>query len=128
MERRDKVPSGNAQTDLKEYAYLLPRLAKLVLNLLRDPRVPARSKATLVLAGAYIASPLDLVPDFIPGFGKADDIILAAFALDQIVNRIPDSIVREHWDGEDDVLDIVRQVLDLSSGLVPAPLRRLLSG
>lgn len=128
IEMSDSRGEDPGQTNVKEYALALPRLAKLVYKLMRDPRVPARSKATLVMAGAYVASPIDLVPDFIPGIGQADDLIIAAFALDQILNRIPDSLVREHWDGEEDVLDLVRQILDLSSGLVPAPLRRLLSG
>jgi uncharacterized membrane protein YkvA (DUF1232 family) len=116
-----RVPdrSGGPQTELKEYLLLLPRLAKLIWRLARDPRVPPRSKATLVLLGAYVVSPVDLIPDFIPGLGQLDDIVIAAFALDQIINRIPEHIVREHWDGDEDVLQVVREILDISTTFMP---------
>lgn len=111
--------TSGAQTELKEYLLLLPRLARLIWRLTRDPRVPARSKATLVLLGAYVVSPVDLIPDFIPGLGQLDDVVIAAFALDQILNRIPDHIVREHWDGDEDVLELVREILDIATALMP---------
>ncbi|MEA2509884.1 MAG: hypothetical protein QOG21_1966 [Actinomycetota bacterium] len=118
LHRLPHAASGE-QTDLKEYLLLLPRLARLIWRLTRDPRVPARSKAILVLLGAYIVSPVDLIPDFIPGLGQLDDIVVAAFALDQIINRIPDHIVREHWDGDEDVLQLVREILDISTTFMP---------
>jgi uncharacterized membrane protein YkvA (DUF1232 family) len=122
------VPGDSPQqTKLKEYALLAPRLVKLIWRLTRDPRVPARSKAMLILVSGYLVSPVDLIPDFIPGIGQLDDIVLAAFALDQILNRVPDHIVREHWDGDGDVLEIVRQILDISTAFVPTWFKKRLS-
>lgn len=123
------VPAGReeAVTQLKEYALLAPRLLKLVTRLMRDKRVPARQKAILVAMGAYLASPIDLIPDLIPGLGQLDDLILAAFALDQLLNRIPAEYVREHWDGDEDVLEVVREILDVATIFVPAWLKRRLS-
>lgn len=122
----DIVPrdEGSPQTRLKEYVLIGPRLVRLVWRLARDPRIPARAKATLVVLGAYLVSPIDLLPDFIPGIGHLDDVVLVAFALDQIINRVPEEIVREHWDGDEDVLAVVREILDLASGIVPAWLRK----
>lgn len=116
-----------ARTTLKEYALFTPRLAVLVTRLLRDPRVPARPKATLLVLGAYLASPLDLIPEFIPGLGQLDDLVIAALALDSILNRVPDEIVREHWDGDEDVLEVVRNILDIATTFVPGRLKRLLA-
>jgi uncharacterized membrane protein YkvA (DUF1232 family) len=112
------------QTELKEYLLLAPRLVRLVWRLTRDPRVPARNKATLLLVGAYLASPIDLIPDFLAGVGHVDDLIVVAFALDQILNRVPPEVVREHWDGDEDVLQIIQQILDISTAFVPGWLRR----
>ena len=107
------------KTDLKEYALLLPRLLRLVWNLARDPRVPARSKALLFMAGGYIASPVDVLPDFIPGVGQLDDLVLLAFVLDRIINRVPPEVVAEHWTGDQDVLDVIRQILDITTSFLP---------
>jgi uncharacterized membrane protein YkvA (DUF1232 family) len=119
--------ASRSQTRLSEYALLLPRLAKLLWRLARDPRVPPRSKAFLFLLGGYLVSPIDLVPDFIPGIGQVDDLVLVAFALDQLLNRVPEHIVREHWDGDEDVLEIIRQVLDIGTSFIPGWLRKRIS-
>jgi uncharacterized membrane protein YkvA (DUF1232 family) len=126
------IPGGatadTSQTSLKEYALLAPRLIKLIWKLARDPRVPARAKATLFLLAGYLVSPVDLIPDFLPGIGQVDDLVVAAFALDQILNRVPEEIVKEHWDGDEDVLDVVRQILDIATAFVPSWLRNRFSG
>lgn len=117
------LPPGPDQTDMKEYVLLLPRLVKLLWRLARDPRVPARTKATLFLVAGYLASPIDVIPDFIPGIGQLDDIAIVAFALDQMLNRLPEDIVREHWEGDEDLLQIIREILDISTAFVPGWLR-----
>lgn len=118
------------QTKLKEYALLVPNLGKLMWRLVRDPRVPARSKASLLLLGGYLVSPVDLspIPDFIPGLGQLDEIVIAAFVLDQMLNRVPAEVVREHWDGDRDVLEVVQEVLDIATGFVPGWLKNRFSG
>lgn len=125
IELRDKEAQ---QTKLKEYALLAPRLVKLLWRLARDPRVPARSKATLVLLMGYIVSPIDLIPDFLPGIGQMDELVIAAFALDQMLNRVPPEVVREHWDGDKDILEIVQEVLDIATAFVPASLKKRFGG
>ena len=125
IELRDKEAQ---QTKLKEYALLAPRLVKLLWRLARDPRVPARSKATLVLLMGYIVSPVDLIPDFLPGIGQMDELVIAAFALDQMLNRVPPEVVREHWDGDKDILEIVQEVLDIATAFVPASLKKRFGG
>ena len=112
---------------LKKYARLAPQFARLIGRLMKDPRVPARQKAILVVVGAYLVSPIDLVPDFIPGVGVLDDLVIAAFALDQILNRVPEDCVREHWDGDEDVLAVVKEVFDITSGRVPDWFKRRLT-
>jgi uncharacterized membrane protein YkvA (DUF1232 family) len=121
-------PSADARTRLSEYALLAPRLVKLVMRLMRDKRVPARSKAMMVVLAGYLASPIDLVPDFIPGAGYLDDLVVAAFVLDQILNRVPEHLVAEHWDGDEDILQVVRDVLDITVRSLPARIRGRLPG
>lgn len=118
-EERERI-----QTQLREYLLLLPRLMKLLWRLVRDPRVPARSKATLLVLGGYLAFPLDVIPDFIPGIGQIDDLVMIAFALDQMLNRVPDEVVREHWEGDEDVLQVLREILDIATAFVPGWLKK----
>ena len=118
---------GGRQTKLTQYALLVPYMVKLIARLLRDPRVPARNKATLVFVGVYLVSPLDLIPSFVVGLGQLDDIVLAALALNQLLHDVPDHVLRQHWDGDQDVLDVVREVLEVSTSVVPGRVKRLFS-
>jgi uncharacterized membrane protein YkvA (DUF1232 family) len=116
------------QTSLKEYALLAPRLIKLLVRLMRDPRVQPRSKALILVTAGYLASPIDVIPDMVPGVGQLDDIIIVAFALDHLLNRIPEELVQEHWDGDEDILEVVRHVVEIGAGLVPTWIKRFLPG
>jgi len=79
---------------------LIPRIAKLVYHLLRDPRVPWTVKAALAGMAAYLASPIDLIPDWIPGAGYLDDVLVVAIGINYIFAKIPEDVIVEHW-GED---------------------------
>ena len=120
--------NGDRQVDLREYALFVPRLVKLVVRLMRDRRVPPRAKAMLLLVAGYLASPADLVPDFVPGIGQLDDLVIVAFALDQILNRVPEEVVLEHWEGEEDLLQVVREILDITTAFVPGWLKNRFAG
>jgi uncharacterized membrane protein YkvA (DUF1232 family) len=128
MESHDISRTGKEeqQTRLKEYALIAPRLLKLLGRLMRDPRVPARSKAILLCTVGYVLSPIDIIPDAMPRFGRADDIVLTAFALDHILKRVPDHILHEHWDGDGDVLEVIRNIIEIGAGLVPRWIRKLI--
>jgi uncharacterized membrane protein YkvA (DUF1232 family) len=105
---------------------MLPNIVKLVARLLKDPRVPRRSKITLGLAAAYVASPVDLIPEIIPIIGWADDVLIVMFAIDSLIERAGEEIVEELWDGPGDLLALVRDVVGLSRNLVPRRLSRVL--
>lgn len=105
---------------------MMPNIVKLVARLLKDPRVPRRSKITLGLAAAYVASPIDLIPELIPVIGWADDVLILMFAIDSLIDRAGDEIVEEHWDGPGDLLALVRDVVALSRSVVPKRLGRII--
>jgi len=114
--------SGEARRMLKEAVLALPNLVKLVGRLIRDPRVPARSKAFALLAAGYVLSPVDLIPDFIPLLGQSDDALVVILALHRLIRSVGEDVVLELWDGSQDILAIVENVVDLAVGLVPARL------
>lgn len=109
---------------LREYALFAPHLVRLIYRLMKDPRVPTRTKGILFMVAGYIVSPLDAIPDWIPVAGRFDDLLVAAFALDQILNRVPEEVVIEHWEGDQDVLRLIQEILDISTGFMPASIRK----
>jgi len=102
-----------------ETTLLVPNLVKLVVRLLGDRRVPMRRKALVGFVLLYVISPIDLIPDFIVGFGRLDDIILLALAIDHLMTGSDQSLVAEHWDGSVDALDLVRSVFRWGAEVIP---------
>jgi len=112
---------------LKDAALSLPKLAPLLLRLARDPRVPRRNKLIAAAISAYLVLPLDVIPDWVPGIGRLDDLILVALALDTMLNGVSEEIVQEHWDGSVEALQTIRSALAAATSLVPERIREKLS-
>ncbi len=104
---------------LAEVFLLLPNIVKLIGRLLRDSRVPRRAKMTLGIAALYAASPIDLIPEFVPVLGWADDVLVVMFAIDSLIERAGPDVVAEHWDGPGDILGLVKEVVSVSRALMP---------
>lgn len=98
---------------------LVPNLIKLISRLVKDPRVPRRSKIALGLAAAYVASPIDLIPEVIPVLGWADDLLFLMLALDSLIERAGKEVVEEHWDGPVDLLSVIREVIAAARMVLP---------
>ncbi|MGI9583991.1 MAG: YkvA family protein [Acidimicrobiia bacterium] len=109
-----------------EAALLLPNLFKLLVGLLSDPRIPTRKKVLVATAVLYVASPVDLIPDFVVGVGYLDDIVLLAVVLDNLMSGVDEAIVIEHWDGTIDSLDLVRSAFAWGAEIVPNTIRKIL--
>jgi uncharacterized membrane protein YkvA (DUF1232 family) len=88
----------------RELAVLVPNLLRLFRGLLGDPRVPLAAKAALVLGLLWLASPIDLIPEFIPIAGPLDDVIVAALVLGLVSRTAGREVIREHWRGDPTML------------------------
>ena len=89
------------RTDARALAGFVPDCVILFSRLLRDPRVPRRRKVLVAALIPYLALPIDLIPDFIPVAGQADDAILVALVLRVLVKRTDAVVLRELWPGPD---------------------------
>lgn len=85
--------------DAAALARFIPDCLVLFRRLLTDPRVPWPRKAAVAATIAYLATPFDLVPDFIPLAGQLDDAVIVALALRGLLRGAGESLVREHWPG-----------------------------
>jgi uncharacterized membrane protein YkvA (DUF1232 family) len=92
---------------VKELARVVPELGDLFLRLARDRRVPPMRRLQLIVLGAYLVSPIDLLPDFIPVVGHLDDAAVAAVALRGVVRSAGPEVVAEHWPGSARTLNVV---------------------
>ena len=87
---------------LREALRLLPDVLRLIRRLAADPALPRGVRIRLGLLLVYLAMPIDLIPDFIPVLGHADDAIIATAVLRGVVRRAGLDAVRAHWPGTDD--------------------------
>jgi uncharacterized membrane protein YkvA (DUF1232 family) len=87
---------------LREALRLLPDVLRLVRRLATDPTLPRGLRIRLGLLLAYLACPIDLIPDFIPVLGYADDAIIVTAVLRGVVRRAGIDAVRAHWPGTED--------------------------
>jgi uncharacterized membrane protein YkvA (DUF1232 family) len=85
----------------------VPDCAVLFKRLLRDPRVPRRAKVALALVIPYLASPIDLIPDFIPVVGQLDDALLVMAMFGYVARGGGREVVTELWPGSQAGLRVV---------------------
>jgi uncharacterized membrane protein YkvA (DUF1232 family) len=92
-------PKGNL---LREGVRLLPDLLRLLQRLAADTTVPRAVRVRLWLLLGYLALPFDIVPDFVPVLGYADDAIIVSLVLRSVMRRADAPVIRRHWPGTDD--------------------------
>ena len=106
--------NDNLDKDNKWVDYVLaaPDLFHLLCKLTTDSEIPSNKKIKLVAGIAYFISPIDLLPEmFLGPVGYLDDIAVAAFILNDLINEVDPQIVRNHWAGEQDVLILIKTIL-----------------
>jgi uncharacterized membrane protein YkvA (DUF1232 family) len=90
---------------LKELAGFLPACLTTVRRLRMDPRVPRRAKVAVLLAGLWLLSPIDLLPEFLPVIGPLDDILVVALALRYAARSVPRPVLLDAWPGDPRLLE-----------------------
>jgi uncharacterized membrane protein YkvA (DUF1232 family) len=127
---RDRVKRWAQKRELPEqqleYLLAAPDLFVLLSRLAVDDRVPGRTKAKVATGIAYFLSPLDLVPDFLGPAGFLDDVVVAAWIIYTIceeLNALDPSILEEHWEGEEDVLQRVTDIVARAEDVLGTGLR-----
>ncbi|MCF7808135.1 MAG: DUF1232 domain-containing protein [Candidatus Marinimicrobia bacterium] len=102
-----------------EYLLLAPDLFHLLVKLAIDKDVPSSEKAKIAGALAYFVSPIDLVPEALFGpMGYLDDVALAAYVINSTMKTCDPAVVTKHWAGEQDVLDLVQQIVDVAAEML----------
>jgi len=90
---------------LRDLASFVPDCVTTVRRLRRDPRVPRRAKVVVALAGLWLVSPIDLLPEFLPVIGPLDDVLVVALVLRYAARQVPREVLVAAWPGEPRVLE-----------------------
>jgi uncharacterized membrane protein YkvA (DUF1232 family) len=93
------------RSQAREFAAFLPNLVLLFKGLAGDARVPRGSKLLLLVGAVWVASPIDLIPEFIPVAGPLDDAVVAVLILRHILKKAGRDVVADHWRGDPAVLE-----------------------
>ncbi len=98
---------------LRDAVRLVPDLLRLLKRLAGDRTLPRGARMRLWLLLGYLAMPVDLVPDFIPVLGYADDVVVLAIVLRSVVRAAGPESLERHWPGTPEGLRVVRTLCGL---------------
>lgn len=112
---------------LKNLLLFIPNMLLLCARLLTDSRVPAAERALVAGAIIYALIPFDLIPDMIPFVGQVDDAYLIALTLLRLMERTDPKVVREHWRGGGDVVELIGAAALVAAKFLPQRIRRILT-
>jgi uncharacterized membrane protein YkvA (DUF1232 family) len=112
---------------MKNLLLFVPNLLLLSARLMLDPRVPATERVLVAGAILYALIPLDFIPDVLPFIGQIDDAYLVALSLLRLMTVTDPRVVRDHWRGGGDVVELVGATALVARKLLPAKIRRVLT-
>jgi uncharacterized membrane protein YkvA (DUF1232 family) len=107
--------AAGRREDARALAGFIPDCLVMVSRLARDPRISRPRRVVLFLVLGYLALPIDLVPDFLPGIGQLDDAVLLGLALRLVVHGGGTGLVREAWPGPEASLTLVLRAAGLET-------------
>src|SRR6266516_1902729 len=116
-----------ARRRLKNLLLFIPNMLLLSVRLMKDSRVPATERALVAGAIIYAIIPFDLIPDMIPFVGQIDDAYLISLTLLRLMDRTDERILREHWNGGGDIVQLVEATAMIAGKLLPKRIRRVLT-
>lgn len=121
-------PRTGAKRSVMKAITQLPSYFRLLLGLISDGRVSKVDRFFVIAAAAYILSPVDFVPDFIPFFGEVDDVFLLMLALQRLVNNAGRSVVLKHWRGDPDEVHNLNfaRIVSAAGFFLPSQIKRRL--
>ena len=99
---------------IQDMLRLLPDVLRLLKRLATDPLLPRRIRVVLIVLLAFIASPIDLIPDFVPVLGYADDVIITTLVLRWVSRTAGVDALAAHWPGTADGLAALRRLCGLT--------------
>ena len=111
---------------MKNLLMFLPNMVVLCGKLMVDKRVPVTERALFAAAVIYAIIPFDFIPDMIPFVGQIDDLFLISLTVLRLIDRTDDAVVREHWRGGGDIVQLAESAATIAPLLMPKRIARVL--
>jgi len=121
------MSESSLRSRMKNLLLFVPNLVLLCGRLMVDPRVPTKERVLVAGAIIYAFMPFDLIPDMIPFVGQVDDAYLVALSLLRLATVTDPRVVRQHWRGGGDVVELIGATAMIASKLLPKKIRRVLT-
>jgi uncharacterized membrane protein YkvA (DUF1232 family) len=112
---------------MKNLLLFIPNLLVLCARLMVDPRVPATERVLVAGAILYALIPFDFIPDFVPFVGQVDDAYLIALTLLRLTTVTDPGVVRQHWRGGGEVVELIGSMALMAKKFLPKKIRRVLT-
>lgn len=106
----NKIPNNIVK--FKDYIFIIPDIVALMYRLLKDKRVPIKTKLIVIAATSYIAFPTDIIPNKIPFIGTIDELGITFFAIDKIIKDVEMKVILENWEGKNDIIFIMEKLME----------------
>ena len=120
------MAKAELKSRMKNLLLFLPNMVILCARLMVDSRVPRTERALFAGALIYAIIPFDFIPDMIPFVGQIDDLLLISLTVLRLVDRTDASVVREHWRGGGDIIQLSESVATIAPLLIPRRISRVL--
>ena len=122
----NKISKTKVKSRMKNLLMFLPNMVVLSAKLMVDSRVPRTERALFAGAVIYAIVPFDFIPDMIPFIGQVDDLFLVALTLLRLIDHTDDLVVRQHWRGGGDIVQLAESAATLAPMLMPKRVARVL--
>src|ERR1044071_3619345 len=122
-----RMSESTLRSRMTNFLLVVPNLVLLSARLMVDPRVPAKERLLVAGAIVYALMPLHLIPDLLPFVGQVDEAYLIALTLLRLMSVTDPKVVREHWRGGGDVVELIGATALIAARLLPRRIRRVLT-
>jgi uncharacterized membrane protein YkvA (DUF1232 family) len=100
----------------------------LLCRLAVDKRVAGKQKLLVGGIIAYVISPIDIIPDFIPFIGYIDDLVLVVYGLNVVLNEVDKQVLIDNWGGEEDILKLLQKITYVAENFLDKNILRKIKG
>ncbi|WP_139114400.1 YkvA family protein [Lysinibacillus xylanilyticus] len=98
-----------------QYLMFVPDLFHLLVKTLTDSKIDKKNRALIGASIAYFIMPVDFIPEGLIGFGGyLDDLVIATFIVNTIINKLGPEVIEKNWTGDDNLLHVLQKIAGIS--------------